>query len=272
MMKCRVMKVPRWVLGGLFGVSVLATIYCAYSYAGPYRWLAERSMSGVGSYSPKLTFLVSLVLLLLPPAALSALVASPSSALVEAERKRAAEAQAAKLARVQSWLMLATVGAVLLFIGVRDLLAARAGANLVHTSCANIEAGTAPTGTWLEIEGTAIASAAIETEEGYAKHLYVPFVSDNWSKAQPLPVVLRLGAAVRGDLNAHSYQGGLASEDLPGMVRTAYEAEGVQAANALVLNVGSVPHNNLATSQLLAAGGFLGLLLGGFMIWRKWRE
>jgi hypothetical protein len=272
MMKYRNMKVPRWVLGGLFGVSVLATIYCAYSYAGPYRWLAELSLSVFGSYSPKLTFFVSLVLLLLPPMVLAARFSPPSSAVEKAERKRAGEAQAAKLARVQSWLMLATVGAVFLFVGVRDLLAARAGATLVHTSCASIEAGTAPTSTWLEIEGTAIASAAVETKEGYASYLYVPFVSDNWSKGQPLPVVLRLGAAVRGDLNAHSYQGGLASEDLPGMVRTAYETEGVQAANALVLNVGRVPHDNLTTSQLAAAGGFLGLVLGGFMIWRKWQQ
>lgn len=56
------------------------------------------------------------------------------------------------------------------------------------------------------------------------------------------------------------------------MVRTAYEAEGVEAENALVLDVGKVPHNGLATKQLIAAGGFLGVLLSGFMIWRKWRE
>lgn len=112
----------------------------------------------------------------------------------------------------------------------------------------------------------------METQEGYARYLYVPFVSDNWSKSQPLPVVLRLDAAVRGNLSASSYQGSLASEDLPGMVRTAYEAEGVQAGNALVLNVGSVPKNKLPTSQLFAAGGLLGLLLGGLMIWRKSRE
>ena len=270
MMMCRLMTLRRWALGGLFGVSLLAVIYCAYSYSGPYRWLAELSLSIFGSYSPKFTFMLSVLLLLIPPAVLSVLLGLAPAAAAHAEQKRVAEAQAAKLARVQVWLILTTVGAVFLFIGVRDLLAARAGASLIRTSCASIEAGNAPAGTWLEIEGTAIASAAVETEEGYAKHLYVPFVSDTWSKTQPLPVVLRLGATVRGDLNAHSYQGGLASEDLPGMVRTAYEAEGVQAANALVLNVGSVPHDNLSTSQLMAAGGLLGLLLGGFLTWRKW--
>lgn len=272
MMKCRAMKLPRWVPGVSFGVSVIATIYCAFSYAGPFRWIAELSMSVFGSYSPKLTFMLSFIVLLLPSAALAARLKAQSSPQEQAERKRAGAARDAKLLRVQSWLMLATVGGVLFFVGVRDLWAARTGATLVHTSCASIEAGSTPTGSWLEIEGSAIPSAAIETEEGYSKYVYVPFVSDNWSKKHPLPVVLRLGAAVRGELNARSYQGSLDWDGLPGMVRTAYEAEGVQAANALVLNVGREPHKNLATSQLLAAGGLLGLLLGGFMIWRKWRQ
>jgi hypothetical protein len=265
-MKSPFMTLRRWALGGLFGVALLAAVYGAYSYAGPYRWLAELSMSVFGSYSPKLTFLFSLVLLMLPAGVLSARFA-PAAA---PDQIRAAAVNAARMARIQLWLSVAVVGAVLLFVGGRDLLAARAGATLMRTSCASIEAGHMPAGTWLEIEGDAIVGAAVETKEGYASHAYVPLVSDTWSKAKPLAVVLRFTGDAPRDLNARSFQGGLSSEDLPGMVRTAYEAEGVEAESALVLNVGNVPNKNLTSRQLTAAAGLLALLIGGFMCWRKW--
>lgn len=263
------MTLKRGVLRGLLGVAVLALIYCAYSYAGPYRWLAELSLSTFGSYDPRFVFFGALVVLLVPPALLIARF-DPSPATTDAVQ--AAARNTVRMARVQPWLLLAGLGAMLLFLGGRALLEARAGATLTKISCASIEAGSRPAGSWLEISGAAIREAAVETSEGYGKHLYVPLVSDNWSKATPLPVVLVMDATKPHDLGAASFQGALSSEDLPGMVRAAYEAEGVQADKTIVLQLGRIPNANVATSQIMTAIGLVAFLFGAIMIRRKWNE
>jgi hypothetical protein len=255
---------------GLFGVGVLGVIYCASGEAGPYRWLAELSLSHFGSYSPKLVFLATLFIVLLP-SALAMRLATSRSAAAAAEHARSQAEQAARMARIQPGLMLAVVGAVFLFLGGRDLLQAEAGATLVRTSCASIEAGGPPAGTWLSISGITIPDAAVSTRESYVNHRYVPLVSDSWSKRRPLAVVLRFDGDEKGDLNASSFEGGVSSEDLPGMVRATYEAEGVQAGSALVLVVGKRPGKHLTRNRIMSAAGLLGLLVGAFLIWRKWR-
>jgi hypothetical protein len=82
--------------------------------------------------------------------------------------------------------------------------------------------------------------------------------------------VLSFDGDVRGDLSASSFQGSVSPEDLPGMVRTAYEAEGVRAGDALVLKVGKVPSDNLLRTQLLSGAGLLAMLVGAFLIRRNW--
>jgi len=260
----------RRAIQATFGVGLCAVIYWAYSYTGPYRWLAEFSLRAFGSYSPKLAFMSTLLMFLLPSAVLRRFVNARSPAAAADYRRLVAE-QNALTTRIQSGLILATLGAVLLFVGGRDLLAAHAGTTLVRTSCASIEAGTRPASTWLNIQGTTRPDAAVATTESYHNHRYVPLVSNSWSKAQPLAVVLRFDDDREDDMSAASFEGGVSTEDLPGMVRTTYEAEGVQAGDALVLVVGNLPGKHLTRSRFLSGAGLLAVAVGAFLIWRKWR-
>ena len=260
----------RWAIQGTFGVGLVAVIYWACSYTGPYRWLAELSLRAFGSYSPKLVFLSTLLTFLLPSVVLRRLdnARSPAAA---AKYARFVATQNALQTRIQGGLILVMVGAILLFINGRDLLAANAGTTLIRTSCASIEAGTRPASTWLSIQGTTLPDAAVTTRESYHNHRYVPLVSNSWSKAQPLAVVLRFDDNREDDLSAASFEGGVSTEDLPGMVRTTYEAEGVQAGDALVLVVGNLPGKHLTRSRYLSGAGLLAVAVGAFLIWRKWR-
>lgn len=262
------MTLKRGLLRSLLGVALLTLIYCAYSYSGPYRWLAELSLSMFGSYEPPFVFFGAFVMLFVPPALLIARF-DPERASA-ADNVRAAAVQSARMARIQGWLTLAAAGGVLLLVGGRDLWAGLKGGNLIRASCASIEAGNAPAGTWLEISGTALPDAAIKTREGYVDHVYVPLVSETWSKATPLAVVIRFGGDHPPDLRAPSFKGGVSTESLPGMVRTAYEAEGVQAGSAFVLDVGQVPAEHLTRGGIMSLAGVVALLVGSVMIWRKW--
>jgi hypothetical protein len=261
----------RVFLRGLLGASLVAVGYGAFNYWGPYRWLAELSLSLFGAYEPRLVFLLSLLSWLVPPLLLSALFDPPSAKRGAAATTAAARAATqARLQRIQNWLVLGAVGALFLVLGGREVLAARAGSTLTHTTCASIEAGVIPKGTWLELECEALASARLDTSEGYAQRAYVPLVSDTWSKKKPLSAVLKFDPEHAPDLRARSFTGGIASEDLPGMVRAAYEAEGVEAPHALVLTLGRVPKENLSRGAIMAAAGLLALLAGSFLSWRGW--
>ena len=111
------------------------------------------------------------------------------------------------------------------------------------------------------------------TEEHLTKYTYVPLVSGSWTKEKPLAVLLRFDrSGPGGDAGSKpsSFQGEVAIDGLPGMVRVAYEKEGVRLDDALVLNVGQIPDHSLLLCELGAAGGLLALLLGSFMIYRGW--
>jgi len=178
----------------------------------------------------------------------------------------------ARVTRIKPWLMLASGGAVIFFLAGRDLLAARAGAILVHTSCASLEAGNVPTSTWLEIEGMALENAAVTTKESHSQYVYVPLASGAWSKEKPLAVLLRFGLDQQPKLDSAAFQGGVSVAGVPGMVRAEYEAAGANVQNALVLIVGDVPHHGLMRSQLVAAAALLALLVAGLMSRRRWAD
>ena len=98
----------------------------------------------------------------------------------------------------------------------------------------------------------------------------MPLVSESWSKAKPMPVLLRVDPKQPTDFNSRHFQGGVSPEGVPGMVRVEYEAKGVQMQDTLLLIVGTVPSTSLLTSQIFAAVGVLGLLVGGILIKRGW--
>jgi hypothetical protein len=261
---------PRLMLV-VFGVELLWVFYGAFTYSGIYRWLAELSLSVFGSYEVRITFLLALVLLLVPTRILFVRFFPSADAQVSSEElARKTEQANGRLARVQRWGTLGLLGAGAIVLGIRGYLAAEAGATLERTSSARIEAGEEPQSTWLSIEGTPLSDAPVETKESHSQYLYVPLVSEGWTSDKPLRVILRFERDGAHNLESSVFQGGIAEDGLPGMVRERYEQAGVKADGALVLRVGAVPHDGVRFNEIVVGIGLLALLLGGFMTYRRW--
>jgi len=152
---------------GLPLVALGISAWSAFTYTGPYRWLAELQLALVGAYLVVVTSVVTMLILtvLLLGAARLALqlgwIAAPDAARAQTAEASAAD-WSARVARVQSELTVLGIGLVLLFLGGRDLLAAEWGQRRQSLDASQLEHGTEPPSTWLEIVGRPIGEVAVE--------------------------------------------------------------------------------------------------------------
>src|SRR4051794_21188804 len=69
--KQKQMSAPGWVGMGLL---VLLTFYFAFTYSGPFQWLAELQLKLMNWYSEKVTFLLTMFALIIPVMGIAKLV------------------------------------------------------------------------------------------------------------------------------------------------------------------------------------------------------
>jgi hypothetical protein len=262
------------------GAPLLATIYFAFTYSGSYRWLAELQLDVFESYGPALTFIFSLLMLLLPSVALMrlgqrvGLLPRPEHGETGQGTQEAARSLATqqRVAQVQPWLVLAAMGGTLTFVGVQQQLALRAGARLVSVRCEELEAQRVPDASWLEIEGRPIWDALLEVDENYGQFIYLPLVSRGWSASRPVGVVLRVDRHDKRPLIGPTYRGARFADGLSGMVRARYEQAGLNVTGALVLDVGRNPADRATSAGIFIIAGPILLLLGLVVTYLKWRR
>lgn len=267
---------PR-VLGTVLVLAVLAAAYSMLFYAGPYRWLAEAQLAFFDAYYPSLTAALTLSFTVVPPlVAIRVLVAGgalASDGLLAALVAQGGAAQfKARFAPARGWLITLGIGATIAVLASRDLIVMSMGKELERVAANELERGAETHSTWLEIAGEPDFERALETEESRKRITYVPI------RAQGAPPRERVGALLRlteGDSDLSEGQplrGTVDVTGIPGMVRVAFEKQGLEVDDALLLELGKSPAERASASTFLLSFGGLLLVIGGIGSFFKLRK
>jgi hypothetical protein len=280
---------PYGIVTGLLAGGL--TAYFIFDYSGPYRWIAEAQMSIMGSFSQKLAFLltflvvwgvVALVALPLRKAFAGGAATTPPWATPRGgagndptpvgyspagiSTNSGTPVSPKKAGRFADFgLALLAMGVVLLFMGGRDYLrAASAGAKIEPATAAQFETGQPPASTWVRVTGVPVIDATISYGTSSSPDDYVPLAS---AAEGPFPNGVRLYAKLRPRTTPGEQIDGLVTKnDLPGPVRVRMEEMGLlKPGDHWVIDVGKDPARTQSTGQTLVmiGGGMtvLGLLM-----------
>jgi hypothetical protein len=198
---------------------MMPVAYWAWSYSGPYRWIAELQINSFGVYRPKITFLFTLLAVYLPLMPLAYVL----PALLGGSRYRRLDRRSGQ---VFGWIsdhwgriFSMGMGGILAIVGVFMLISATTARKLTPVSAAQLESGNRPSGRWLEITGWLNFADSLTLKKGFNKEVYVPLVSEQWQPGQPVAVYLRLHdrqeELFAEELKGNRYQGLVSTTGLP---------------------------------------------------------
>jgi len=192
----------------------------------------------------------------------------PSATPVEAVSDQStADRLNERMAVAQGPLTILVMGLVLIFVGGRDLWRAEQGGTLQKLDAAQLERGTRPTSTWLELHGALLHDGAVEAETHGTKHLYVPLVSEAWKRGVRVGALIKLPASE--DPGPVPFRGAIDPEGLPGTVRAAYEEAGIEAGQAVVLELDKRPLESVTKGNWFFGAGLLLALVGAVVLRRR---
>lgn len=254
----------------------LAAAYSMAFYAGPYRWLAEKQLRWFDAYYVSLTVILTLCLFVVPPLVAARVlvaggrIASDSTLALLVSSGIGARLRE-RVARARFWLILLVVGGGLIVLSVRDLAVAARGKQLEALTASALEAGAQPRGTWLEIQGTPVWDATIESEERHQRWSFVPIVSEQWQPGAKVRALLRVRSDEAEQVDANALRGTLDWTGVPGVVRSAYREAQLDVEDALLIDYGTSPAERTAASNILIGLGGVLALIGGAGAVRRMR-
>lgn len=272
----RTIDAMQWVMGRLgpifAALALVATIVCAWTYAGPYRWIAEAQLAMPGaSYDVSFTFAVAYIVWLIPGVALM----FPLQRVARARGMRELSS-ADDPARFERWMVehrgsftlgLVTVGC----LGAGGWFAIDAMTSGPHTEVdvGDLEAGDAPSSRHVTLTGTLRPDLAYAITEYDGRRYFTPIV-----RGSAAPVVF---LETRDDppivARDDRYDGVLHEGGLPGMVREAFADRGQLGPRHYTLDAGRSPDELWTIAGMFAAMGALGALaLVGATLWARRRR
>src|SRR6266566_8783614 len=141
---------------GLIAMLAL-TFYFMFTYTGPFKWLAELQLKWIGSYSEKLTFIVTMFVVLIPLAIAwkFVLVAvkrlGPGSAATSSEMGAPVDATAAAKPKIEAGFggFLVFLGVIVLGIGAFMYYRGATAGELMRVSAKELEEGRKPASSYL---------------------------------------------------------------------------------------------------------------------------
>lgn len=239
-------------------ISMGVTFYLMFNYLGPYKWIAELQLRWMGSYSEKLT----LILTGLPIWGLVLLVTWPVRRVFSAggtAPRREMELSSAMIVLV--------VGLGFAFFGMRKMHAAEAAGSLTPITVQSLEGGQAPPSAWVRATGVPIDRAAMGFGKGGSKDEFVPVISSPEGElpASGVRLFLKVGSrsAYRSGPAPAEYQGMLERAGLPGPVRVSMERNGLlKGGDYYVLELGQTPAGKARNARVLVWVGLCVSALG----------
>lgn len=256
-------------------------IYWGWTYTGLYRWLAQRQLEFLGRYAPELTFLLTLLILMLPLLLVvwmrsaqeqrSTLDPQPQEERPKAPSRKQWRDSWRSVTDVRRWSFVSGIlGMMLIGLSLRDLAGLR-DAPATRSTVPELARQSVFQAQYVEVVGLAEFTAAVSIREGEATawKAYVPLLASTAApNEKPVAsVLLDAPQAVFDRWAAHASEvqlfRGIARVDwIPGAVTDALRGHGFEVPNApTVVYLAETPAAMLHTARVMSAigVGFLGL-------------
>lgn len=241
------------------------TLYWAFTYSGPYRYLAELQLKWMGSYAPELTIIVILLGFLLIAAAIKMVLRGAERPVPGPANAPVAAVPISKAAVPQNWLQYVRYVVPLIVAGFGGWMyfnGTQAG-NLQQLKAVDFESGKLQSRiVYADVRGH--LSRAYLKQENY---LYIPMYTKVDGKS-PVRLVVgvnekdadkRLHAEADGSVTVR----GVADKGLEGDVKYAFEKNGMAVGDPVwVVHTGREPGEDRMAGSIVAA---LGVVIAGFM-------
>jgi hypothetical protein len=256
---------------GIFALIGLS-FYFMFTYTGPFQWLAELQLKWMDSYSEKLTFLLAMIVLVIPAAAIWKVIELAVRKMGPGGGGTAAEAATHRKSRdirLPGVAVLPLVGVIAFGIGAFMYWRGATARPLTALKARDLEVGKKPASSYLSIEGVPMWEETIAFKKT-GKECYVPVVSQDWKgQAVSVYVECREDELPRppGPLRIKTFTGMTAVGGLPGPIRVAFEKTLFKpAAGYLVLQTHDEPAKLMGFAKWpMIVGG--GLVAAGLLVW-----
>lgn len=247
----KVMAVAVFVVVGI-------TLYWAFTYSGPYRYLAELQLKWVGYYVPKLTVMVIILGFLFIAAAIKVVLRGAERPVPGAASAPVAAVPVNNAAVPQTWLQYVRYVAPLVVVGFGGWMyfnGTQAG-NLQQLGAVDFESGKLQSRiVYADVRGH--LSRTYLSKENY---LYIPMYTETSAK---FPVRLLVGVnekdankQLRAEADGSITVRGIADEGLEGDVKYAFEKNGMAVADTVwVVHAGRAPGDDRTAGVIMMAIG-----------------
>jgi len=255
---------------------IALAFYFMFTYTGPYQWLAELELRWMGSYSEKLTLVLTMLALILPAAGIAKLIRlavtklGPGGGTASVATAIAGGAAAPKPAQKFSGdIVWPFMGLICIAIGGFMYWRGATAGPLTAVKLQDLEDGKKPPSSYLTVEGVPIWQQGIQFGS-YGSKWYVPLVSKEW-KGDAVAVYVE----VHGDdvpprsrqLEIKTFKGMKAVGGLPGPVRVIFEKGPLKpAAGYLMIETNEEPAKLMGFGKWPMIVG-AGLVAVGIVSW-----
>jgi hypothetical protein len=244
-----------------------ATFWMMFAYIGPFQWIAEFQLAHMGSYSEKLTFVLTFLVLM----GGLMLVTYPIRKALGATAATAAAATGGSQGgggALAGGLIIALVGLGFLVAGGWKIYRAQHAGAQATVSLDDLEAGKAPTALWVTTRGIPLNDVAV-TFGGSSKSKFVPIISGHQDPQQAgARLFLKLNdenqSAPGSAESPAEFDGMLFHNDLPGPVRISWQKDGLlKGGDHYVLDWHHTPGKEASHGRIMAyiGGGIAGFAL-----------
>lgn len=247
----KVMAVAVFVMVGI-------TLYWAFTYSGPYRYLAELQLKWMGYYVPKLTVLVMILGFLLIAGAIKVVLRGAERPVPGSANAPVPAVPVKNAAVPQAWLQYVRYVAPLVVVGFGGWMyfnGTQAG-SLQQLAAADFESGKLQSRVvYADVRGH--LSRAFLKQENY---LYIPMYTKADGKS---PVRLVVGVnekdaiqRLRAEADGSVTVRGVADKGLEGDVKYAFEKNGMPVADPVwVVHTGRAPADDRTAGIVMMAVG-----------------
>lgn len=264
----------RRLVDTLIALVVLAPpFYFWFGYAGPFQWLAELQLRWWNSYTEQLTFLGAM-LLWMAFCAILGLVFKPFLARAGYELNIGEQGPDNALNR----------GAVALFIAGPLIGCAAGGYQWLAGASMKGPVPVTPAALAVAAPSRYVAvrdyvplvdnvrsmTESRNSSSGSAK-LYVPLAPRGWKPGQPVVAYVELRESEMEEFaRAREVEGVVKLTGLPGMMRTAFERDGlVTGGKQMLIDFHGTPRDEVFSGQLIIG---ISAVIGVVLLFRAWRD
>jgi hypothetical protein len=254
--------VPRFARYASVSCAVLMTVISWLTYVGVYRWVAEAQLALMNQFELHITFILTILVYMaffgLAARLMVSLKILPRATPEEAAKVLEANARMSmhRLSPTMLIWMILPWAIVGLICGIYSKHAASIKAPTVVTM-AEIDGGKVPRGTWLEVTGGIYPDSYIQYGDQYKPDYYTPLITPSWDPTKPLVVMIESKEQLKpGQVTLKGMRWPLG---VPGPVRAIFERNGVNADDAILLEVPDTPRDWDLPGNFFTIGGGLGL-------------